>query len=161
MIDLDYFKKTNDTYGHSIGDQILKYLARTLTDSVDIGDLVARWGGEEFVIAVKPKVGQSIDPNKLLIVAERIRLKTIALLSKDRYQLTPQAKETEFPYKITLSVGATITKPGDTIDTVCQRADKNLYKAKNGGRDQSIGDNGKISFTPTPPPDVRPETDSR
>lgn len=157
MIDTDYFKRINDTYGHSVGDQALKYLARALTDSVEIGDLVVRWGGEEFVIAVKPKTGQPLDSDKLLMAAERIRKKATDLMSLDRYQLTPGAAEAELPdsSRITLSLGATITKLGDTLATVCQRADDNLSKAKKGGRNQSFGDNGKI--IPIPLPDGRPE----
>lgn len=163
MIDLDHFKEINDTYGHLLGDQALKYLARALTGSVEIGDLVARWGGEEFVIAIKSKTGQPLDPDKMLAAAERIRKKIIDPLSADRYQLTPGAAEEKLPdsKQITLSVGATLTKPDDTLETVCQRADNNLYKAKNSGRNQSIGDNGKIIFTLTPPPDVPPKTGSK
>lgn len=162
MIDLDYFKIINDTYGHLIGDQALKYLARALASSVEIGDLVARWGGEEFVIAIKPKTGQPLDPDKMLAAAERIRMKIIDLLSADRYQLTSGAAEEKLPdsNQITLSVGATLTKPDDALETVCQRADDNLYQAKKSGRDQSFGDNGKIVFTQVLPPDVPPETAS-
>lgn len=160
MIDLDHFKDINDNYGHPIGDRALQYLARALTSSVEIGDLVARWGGEEFVIAIKPKTGQPLDPDKMLAAAERIRMKIIDLLSADRYQLTSGAAEEKLPdsNQITLSVGATLTKSDDTLETVCQRSDDNLYKAKKGGRNQSFGDSGKI--IPTPPPDGPPETAS-
>ncbi|MBI2309329.1 GGDEF domain-containing protein [Candidatus Collierbacteria bacterium] len=160
MIDLDHFKKMNDTYGHRVGDQALQYLARTLTQSVEIGDLVARWGGEEFTIAVKPKSGQILDLDKLFIIAERIRGKTIDLLSRDKYQLTLGAPEETLPDKITLSVGATLTKSGDTLETVCQRADENLYIAKKSGRNQLFGDNGKIILTPSPggPPETLPRS---
>jgi diguanylate cyclase (GGDEF)-like protein len=144
MIDLDYFKQINNTYGHSIGDQVLKYLARALTDSVEIGDLIARWGGEEFTVAVIPKADQPLDYEKLLMAAERIRAKVIGLLSEDFYQFSPGKPERKLPDPITLSLGATLTKPDDTLETACGRADDNLYKAKNAGRDQSFGDNGKI-----------------
>lgn len=157
MLDLDHFKEINDTYGHLLGDQALKYLARALTDSVEIGDLIARWGGEEFVIAIKPKAGQPLDPDKMLAAAERIRRQIVALLSKDIYRQMIDGIEKEIHIPITLSVGATLTRPDDIMDTACQRADENLYKAKNGGRDQSVGDNGEIILTPVLPPDGRPE----
>jgi diguanylate cyclase (GGDEF)-like protein len=155
MIDIDYFKKINDTYGHLIGDQVLKYLARALTDSVKIGDLVARWGGEEFTIAIKSRLGRTIDQERLLMASERIRHQIVDLLSKDRYQLKNNGEE-KLNNKITLSVGATIVQPGDTLETIYQRADDNLYKAKDGGRDQTVGDNGKINLVL--PPDVLPGT---
>lgn len=149
ILDLDHFKKINDRYGHLVGDQALKYLARALTDSVDIGDLVGRWGGEEFIVAAKLKTGQPIDSDKMLAAAERIRKNIIDLLSADRYQLTSGAAEEKLPEadQITLSVGATLTTPDDdTLETVCRRADENLYRAKNGGRNQSFGDNGEIEL---------------
>lgn len=163
ILDLDHFKKINDRYGHLVGDQALKYLARALTDSVDIGDLVGRWGGEEFIVAAKLKTGQPIDSDKMLAAAERIRKNIIDLLSADRYQLTNGAAEEKLPEadQITLSVGATLTKSDDTLETVCQRSDDNLYKAKKSGRNQSFGDNGEIILTPVLPPDVLPEIASK
>lgn len=166
ILDLDHFKKINDKYGHLVGDQALKYLARALTDSVDIGDLVGRWGGEEFIVAVKLKTGQPTNPDKMLMdlmAAERIRKKIINLLSADRYQLKSGAAEEKLPEadQITLSVGATLTTPDDdTLETVCRRADRNLYNAKEGGRNRSFGDNGRIILTSVLPQDVRPETPS-
>lgn len=162
IIDLDHFKNINDRYGHLVGDQALKYLARALIDSVDIGDLVGRWGGEEFIVAAKQKTGQPIDSDKMLAAVERIRKNIIDLLSADRYQLTSGAAEERLPEadQITLSVGATLSRQDDTLETICRRADENLYKAKNDGRNRSFGDNGEIILTPVLPPDVRPKTAS-
>lgn len=156
MIDLDHFKQLNDTRGHHIGDQALRYLTRALTDSVEIGDLVGRWGGEEFVIAVRFKRDREFEPDKFVTTAERIRLQIIESLAKDRY---PIDSGTDISIPITLSAGATVSHPGDTLEIICQRADRNLYHAKEAGRNQSFGDDGKIILTS--PLGAPPETVSK
>lgn len=148
MMDLDHFKKINDSFGHLIGDEVLKYLSRALLESVEIGDLVCRWGGEEIVVVIKPKPGRNVSQDRLLMATERIRRQIIDLLSKDVYRQRVNDQEKEISVPVTLSVGATLSRPNDTAEKIYQRADDNLYKAKNGGRNQSFGDTEKIILAP-------------
>ncbi len=157
MVDLDFFKQLNDDYGHLIGDEALKYLARALAEAVEIEDLVCRWGGEEFIVSIKPKGGRPSEADKLLGIAERIRRQIVDALSEVYYQSEKNGEKQPIKIPITLSVGATLTRSDDTLEKACQRADDNLYQAKNSGRNQSFGDHGKIVFTQASPPDVPPK----
>lgn len=133
MVDVDHFKAFNDKYGHLIGDEVLKIVAKALTDSVKGKDIVARYGGEEFAVLL---------PNTPLggamIVAESIR-KAIATKELKR-------KDTGENYgQITVSIGVAIHQPAsDTIPLLIKRADDALYRAKKSGRNcvtqQTIGD---------------------
>lgn len=118
--DIDHFKRINDTYGHPVGDQILKMVANTLAQNSRSFDLVGRWGGEEFLIVLShikqlPKVGA---------IAERLRL-----LVSHSYLNQDQG-----PLGVTLSMGATLAQPDDTLESLTQRADQLLYQGKNAGR---------------------------
>lgn len=150
MMDLDNFKKINDSFGHLIGDEVLKYLSRALLESVEIGDLICRWGGEEIVVVIKPKPGRNVNQDRLLMATERIRRQIVDLLSKDVYRQRVNDQEKEISVPVTLSVGATLSRPNDTAEEIYQRADDNLYEAKSGGRNQSFGDTGKIILAPLP-----------
>ena len=121
MIDIDYFKKINDTYGHLAGDFILKKVAEIMKSLIRDTDICGRFGGEEFIIAL---------PNTKIIgalrLAERIR-KTI--------------ENTSFDYngkkiKITLSIGVTSASKNDSIYSLIERADEALYEAKRKGRNR-------------------------
>lgn len=118
MIDIDHFKSINDTYGHNVGDTVLKELAKVLRDSVRHTDHAARWGGEEFLILC-PKTTLE----HAAILAEMLREKVAA-----------------HPFEtlvcITASFGVAEVRPGDTIDTLIQRADVALYAAKESGRNR-------------------------
>ena len=145
MIDTDNFKRLNDTYGHPIGDEILKRIGLSLQTNTQLShDIVARFGGDEF-IAFLPVLNPDLEVAKLYEIAERIRTKMVKYLAEIRHEIIrPDAvEETLIP--VTLSVGAALTKPGDTLGTARQRADDNLYKAKNGGSNRSFGDNGEIA----------------
>ncbi|WP_041933210.1 diguanylate cyclase [Gloeothece verrucosa] len=124
LIDLDYFKHINDSYGHAMGDTVLKIVCNAINNSIRQIDLLGRFGGEEFVVILpKTKLKEAI------IVAERIR-KTISELSLLVGQKT---------LKITASIGlATYNQKDATLDEVLHRADKGLYLAKERGRNQVV-----------------------
>ena len=126
LCDIDHFKKFNDTYGHSVGDSVLKVVARNLTDNVKGADLAARFGGEEFAI-VLPQTG--IENAALL--ADRIRSK---LANKNL-----KSRTTGQHYgHITLSIGAALYRPGELLSELIDRADRGLYKAKQLGRNRVV-----------------------
>lgn len=125
MLDVDHFKKFNDTYGHLIGDEVLKIVAKTLTDSVKGMDIVVRYGGEEFaVILPKTPIGGG------MIVAEAIR-KAIAGRELKR-------KDTGANYgQVTISSGvAAFRHDHDTPESFVRRADEALYRSKHAGRNR-------------------------
>ncbi|MGI6787128.1 MAG: diguanylate cyclase [Acholeplasmataceae bacterium] len=123
MMDIDYFKKVNDTYGHLVGDEILKIVAHTLTSNIKKTDLVSRWGGEEFIAILDVS-----NKDELLKIAERLRL----LVAASSYQL-----DEERTVQVTISIGGTLVTKIDTIKTAISRADENMYYAKQNGRNQS------------------------
>ncbi|WP_457600437.1 diguanylate cyclase [Hydrogenivirga sp.] len=116
MCDIDYFKSFNDTYGHSMGDLVLREVARALQRNTRGGDLIARYGGEEFVILVHG------DIEKAKLVAEKLR--------RVIEELHPQG------LKITCSFGVTQYIPGENLEELINRADKALYLAKERGRNR-------------------------
>ncbi|HEV8026092.1 MAG TPA: PleD family two-component system response regulator [Stellaceae bacterium] len=123
MIDIDYFKRVNDTHGHAAGDAVLREIAGRIQRHVRSFDLVARYGGEEFVV-VMPDTPLSV----AALVAERLR-NTIA---DKPVGLGEGASEKQ----VTVSIGIAMTRQkGDTGGALLQRADKALYSAKGAGRD--------------------------
>lgn len=120
IIDLDFFKKINDTYGHIKGDEILKRLATILVKNTRKFDVVSRFGGEEFMI---------LFPGADLEVAKKLTKR-----------LKKEVKEDFFlkNYGVTFSGGLTLFKEDDTPEKIKSRVDEGLYKAKKGGRDQFI-----------------------
>ena len=120
MIDVDHFKVINDTYGHAVGDEVLAAVSRALTDAVRAGDVVARFGGDEFVVLL-PGSG----PAESSVVAERLRRRAMA---------TP-VQTSMGPVEIGLSVGVSTHEHGDAeIEALLLRADEALYEAKRAGR---------------------------
>lgn len=125
MCDIDFFKKVNDTYGHSVGDKVLKNLASIWKKSVRDTDSVYRYGGEEFVIIAphtKKKEGFNL--------AERLRKR----VSTYRFVIRPPDEY----ITITISVGISEARPGDSIIEVINRVDKALYMAKEAGRNRTM-----------------------
>lgn len=118
LIDIDYFKAINDTYGHLVGDQVLIEVAKTLQQSLRAGDYLFRWGGEEFAV-----LAPELDENEGLMLAERLR-EQIALQS-----FTEEIH-------ITISAGIAQLCPEDILTKWVARADDALYTAKNSGRNQ-------------------------
>lgn len=120
MLDLDYFKKVNDTYGHNIGDFVLKTFTSIVADLIRDADSFARWGGEEFVVLLR-----HTSCEQAFGVAEKIRR---AVESHDFGQAG----------HITCSIGITTVFPEDTLAEAIERADRALYSAKDQGRNQTI-----------------------
>jgi diguanylate cyclase (GGDEF)-like protein len=127
MIDLDYFKKINDHYGHENGDIVLCAVARALQDSLRNVDVVGRWGGEEFV-ALLPDTPAEL----AVIVAHRLR-HTIQSLSIAKLQTTPIHDKNSIAVTISLGV-ATYPNQANNIEDLLQRGDRALYQAKADGR---------------------------
>jgi len=120
IIDIDFFKKINDTYGHIQADELLKKLAEVVNKQVRKSDVVARFGGEEFVILL-PET--SIEKAKQLTARLRTAIKSDKVLKK---------------YNLTVSGGLTEYREKDTPKKLKERADKALYKAKETGRDKFV-----------------------
>ncbi len=113
--DVDNFKNFNDTFGHLAGDAVLKAVAQTLLWNIKPVDLVARFGGDEFVLIM-----QDVDLESLSKIARKLQM----LVSKSEVRY-----EGNF-LNISISFGGTIIYPDDNLDRALKRADKNLYKAK-------------------------------
>jgi diguanylate cyclase (GGDEF)-like protein len=122
IFDIDFFKKVNDTHGHNIGDEVLASIAATAKKLVRKTDVLARWGGEEFVLFL-PETTKK-DAAKL---CEKIRL-GISGITHSSLNLS-----------ITISMGYTEWSPIDTTFSFIQRADSNLYEAKETGRNRAVG----------------------
>ena len=140
-MDIDHFKNFNDTYGHNIGDEVLKTFSKRLKDNLRSFDLVARLGGEEFV-AVLPDT----DVKTAHTIAERLRRLIMDAPFRTSY---------ESPLEVTTSIGGVVIEAGDhTITEVLERADGQLYLAKNGGRNSVFfEDCGKLD-----PEEFRPQS---
>jgi diguanylate cyclase (GGDEF)-like protein len=124
VIDLDHFKKVNDTYGHQVGDLVLKTVAQTLHRTLKESDVLARYGGEEFVV-VLPRT----DTAGAVAVAERLR---IAVAGLSLRKLAPVA-----PERVTISVGvATYPIHATTVAELIRTADEALYQSKSQGRNR-------------------------
>ncbi|MFA6136613.1 MAG: PAS domain S-box protein [Sulfurimonas sp.] len=118
ILDIDFFKKVNDTYGHIAGDSVLKELTKLVTSSIRNEDFFIRWGGEEFIILIE---SESLESLKRAL--EHIRQRVAHYTFRDVGVLT-------------CSFGATLHRVGEDIDTTILRADKALYRAKENGRNQ-------------------------
>ena len=118
MFDIDHFKAVNDTYGHDVGDYVLKTTVDVIKKDIRRTDVFVRYGGEEFIIML-PET--AIEGAKLC--AENTRA-TIEQSNFDKVK------------KITISVGVTMFKENDTIDSVTKRVDEALYRAKDNGRNR-------------------------
>lgn len=124
MVDLDHFKQCNDTYGHLVGDIVLKEIARIMKEHIRQVDLLGRYGGEEFVIALP-----DTDKSSAAHVADRIRQ------SVEKYRF----KAYDETITMTISIGvATYPDDGSDVAVLIDRADQALYKAKAEGRNKVI-----------------------
>jgi diguanylate cyclase (GGDEF)-like protein/PAS domain S-box-containing protein len=121
MLDLDFFKKVNDTYGHDVGDLVLKMVAGTIQSAIRKNDFVGRWGGEEFVAILR-----GVTQQELQMIAEKI------------CKIVEQAGLTynDDCLRVTISIGATMMLQHDNMNTLIQRADNALYTSKREGRNR-------------------------
>lgn len=121
FIDIDHFKKCNDTYGHDTGDDVLKFVANTFVANARPFDLYGRWGGEEFIGIIR-----NINEKDLESLGNRLRSlieNSFILREKERLH-------------VTISIGATIVRKGDSTGSLIKRADTLLYKSKASGRNR-------------------------
>ena len=127
MLDLDYFKALNDRYGHPLGDRMLEQVARTLEAELRETDLVGRYGGEEFVVAM-PAADPEEAQRRGHEVAERLRQASAGL----RLEEAPEVR-------VTASVGIACTgSKGSNAADLIRRADEGLYEAKEAGRNRVV-----------------------
>ncbi|HQU78095.1 MAG TPA: GGDEF domain-containing protein [Azonexus sp.] len=123
MADLDYFKNVNDTYGHLVGDMVLRHTAKRIRAAVRDFDIAGRFGGEEFTVILK-----NTDISLAQVVAERIR---------DEIGSTPMHVKGA-NISITISLGGAMMRQGETKEALLGRADTALYEAKQAGRNRVI-----------------------
>lgn len=128
MIDIDYFKKYNDTYGHLMGDLTLKLIAEVLKDNIRTSDILCRYGGDEFVI-ILPHTNLLSAMN----VAEKLR-KTVE--NYNLYRGGPNKSKKQI--HLTISLGISAYRDGDTAEELIKQADQALYRAKKSGRNNSV-----------------------
>lgn len=122
LIDIDHFKRVNDTYGHAVGDRMLKMIAKTLSANTRSLDLVGRWGGEEFLALIA-----SIDLTHLAAIGNRYRV----LVEQSSLPMPGGP-----PLRTTISLGGTIARGEDTAGSLLERADSFLYRSKVSGRNR-------------------------
>lgn len=120
MLDIDRFKRVNDRFGHSVGDQVLKQLCDVVRHLIRQGDMLIRWGGEEFLIVLPATQLEEAGP-----LAKRIR---------------QEVKAQQFPEvgEVTVSLGVAQLRREDSVNSLIQRVDQALYRAKQNGRDRVV-----------------------
>lgn len=122
LIDIDFFKKVNDTFGHQIGDDVLKESAQVLKNSIRLTDVLGRWGGEEF-----------------LIISPQTNLEGAVKIAEHINNAIKLYKFKTYPNKVTMSIGvASYFEDMSKIEEIVLNADKSLYKAKENGRDRVV-----------------------
>jgi len=123
LLDLDHFKRINDTHGHGVGDEVLRHFAREMRQALRATDVLARWGGEEFLLLLQDNTA-----DKACDGLERVRdIVGAAVLAPSNPALKP-----------TFSAGLTRYHPGERLDACIERADRALYEAKAQGRDRTV-----------------------
>ncbi len=127
LLDIDHFKAVNDSYGHLAGDRVLVKLARHLSEELTDNDVFGRWGGEEFLVVV-----YNANRSAVMSKAERLR-RSLARL------------ECESIGEITVSIGVAYANEADSFINMFHLADKNLYQAKQAGRNQVASSNTNTS----------------
>ncbi|MDI1253731.1 GGDEF domain-containing protein [Thermomonas sp.] len=117
MLDIDHFKKFNDSFGHQAGDEVLRETGRLLSEVVRTQDLAARYGGEEFVIVL---------PHSDVLTAEHVGQRILAAFHSHEW----------LHRAVTVSIGAAVAEPDDGPEDLVRRADEALYHSKQEGRDR-------------------------
>ncbi|ACL71781.1 putative diguanylate cyclase [Thioalkalivibrio sulfidiphilus HL-EbGr7] len=124
VVDIDHFKRINDTLGHSAGDQVLKAAADCLQEATRESDMLFRYGGEEFVMLMSTE-----SPEDALLAGERIR----------RVLRNCEALQSAAPgFTLTASIGVAMARPTDSAFSLFDRADQAMYTAKQAGRDRVV-----------------------
>jgi diguanylate cyclase (GGDEF)-like protein len=135
IVDIDFFKSINDTYGHAAGDEVIRTIGGALTGALRPIDRVARFGGEEFIVIVR-----EIGRDSIMTVAQKLR-RAIETAS------TPHLGKV---LSVTASVGGAIASDGDRdIQDVIERADTALYEAKAAGRNRAVIDGLQLQMAMT------------
>jgi len=127
FLDIDHFKRFNDRYGHKTGDDVLVMVANSISYSLRKMDVVARWGGEEFIVILPGATAVIVKS-----VSERIRI-----LIEKSFILAGENK-----LNVTVSIGATLSLENDSAESIVSRADRHMYLAKSRGRNQVTDDEG-------------------
>lgn len=122
VVDVDHFKGVNDTYGHEVGDKVLRMIAKTMLGACRDLDVVSRWGGEEFLVVIP-----NTDRAGLMEVGERLR----AFVENSWFVHDGQE------IRVTVSVGGALVRPGDDPAAIVRRADSRMYVCKDCGRNRT------------------------
>jgi len=123
MLDIDHFKKVNDTYGHQFGDEVLVNITNSLRHSFRKEDIIGRYGGEEFIVILP-----NANIKQAMLIGEKVRSKVEGLTWKEK------------KFLVTISLGITLLQHGEKTSDFIKRADDHLYKAKNNGRNLVVSD---------------------
>lgn len=121
FLDIDDFKSVNDSYGHQVGDRVLKMVANTLRSNIRSYDFVGRWGGDEFLVVLV-----NVNSRGLLAIAQKLH----ALVGASKLNIHND------DIQVTASMGATLARKQDTMAKLIQRADRLMYQSKSGGRNR-------------------------
>jgi two-component system cell cycle response regulator len=125
MLDIDHFKRVNDTYGHASGDEVLRQVAGLISHNLREFDLTARIGGEEFVVVM---------PDTPIAAAQMVADRMRKMVAETDMRLRGAA--TTSPQRVTVSIGVATLVDGEGGDELLRRADEALYAAKNAGRNR-------------------------
>jgi diguanylate cyclase (GGDEF)-like protein len=120
IIDIDYFKRINDEFGHEQGDKVLQKVAKILANAIRENDILIRWGGEEFVV-----IALELNESALLALSNKLREQV-------------QIEDFDVLGTLTVSIGATLFRHDDTQRTLFSRTDQALYQAKQQGRNTIV-----------------------
>jgi diguanylate cyclase (GGDEF)-like protein/PAS domain S-box-containing protein len=123
FIDVDHFKRFNDSYGHDVGDKVLRLVGNSMESCMRAYDMVGRWGGEEFLAIIR-----FVDTEQFHAAAEKLRI-----LVENSF-LGHQGERLH----VTITLGATHVQPGDTVESLLKRADRLMYEGKEQGRNRVV-----------------------
>ena len=129
IIDIDNFKLINDSYGHLVGDRVIVALVQKCRQFIREGDFLARFGGEEFVI-ILPEASLRQTMNRARKLCEAISDALYAVDDSDKSE----------PLSFTVSIGVSVFRRNDTLESILERADKALYRAKDFGKNQAVSE---------------------
>ncbi len=122
FLDIDNFKKVNDTFGHDVGDQVLQMVAATMQHNVRKSDVIGRWGGEEFLVILNDVPSLAVVKD----ISEKLRM----LIQFSRLDIEDNN------HSVTISIGGTLLQASDTIESFVRRADQLMYQSKEAGRNR-------------------------